>query len=290
MKAIHSYSTKPFFLKNVDKEEFDMEDFEILTMILSALYWRKYNGKIKMYTDFKGMDFIQKNFLRNIWDGGIDVATFETSERNIDRKTFWAAGKIEALEAEKGPVAQIDLDFIILKNLDEYFLNNKVVHAYEENLEIFQYLPKDRLVFPDNYFHNPKWTWKENPFNTSIMYFSDEETKRSYTFEAFRFMENNLTKNENDIDGNKQMMFAEQQILAMICQAKSIKSKGLINFEKLKTEKQNVFIHLGETKSMLKNNKDAIYIYCKNCVETIKKEFPEFLDNVHLIPKIQKFL
>ena len=50
VKGFHSNWTRPFFTLNKDKEYF-IEDFEILTTILSALKWREFNGSIKMITD-----------------------------------------------------------------------------------------------------------------------------------------------------------------------------------------------------------------------------------------------
>ena len=47
IQGFHSNWTKPFFTLNQNKEYF-IEDFEILTTILSALKWREFNGSIKM--------------------------------------------------------------------------------------------------------------------------------------------------------------------------------------------------------------------------------------------------
>ena len=44
--AFHSNWTSPFFIQN-NLNEYYIEDFEILTTILSALKWRQNNGSIK---------------------------------------------------------------------------------------------------------------------------------------------------------------------------------------------------------------------------------------------------
>ena len=50
IKAFHSNWTTPFFKMNPNKEYY-IEDFEILTTIISALKWREKNGSINMVTD-----------------------------------------------------------------------------------------------------------------------------------------------------------------------------------------------------------------------------------------------
>ena len=55
MDAIHINWTKPF--KNRFNAPYEVEDFEILTTILSALKWREKNGNIKMVTDSVGAQY-----------------------------------------------------------------------------------------------------------------------------------------------------------------------------------------------------------------------------------------
>ena len=73
VKGFHSNWTRPFFTLNKNKEYF-IEDFEILTTILSALKWREFNGSIKMITDIQGAEYYKKLGIEEIWDLGIDTA------------------------------------------------------------------------------------------------------------------------------------------------------------------------------------------------------------------------
>lgn len=56
MEAIHSTWTKP---RIYSAGGFFIEDFDILTTILSALKWREKNGTIKMITDSTGLEFYE---------------------------------------------------------------------------------------------------------------------------------------------------------------------------------------------------------------------------------------
>ena len=66
MDAIHINWTKPF--RNRFNAPYEVEDFEILTTILSALKWREKNGNIKMVTDSIGAQYYKKTGLDVIWN------------------------------------------------------------------------------------------------------------------------------------------------------------------------------------------------------------------------------
>ena len=99
IEAFHSNWTMPFFNANPHKEYY-VEDFEILTTILSALKWREKNGSVKMITDKVGADYYKSIGLENIWDLGIDLSLDNINDK-IDSNIFWAAGKLYALKSEK---------------------------------------------------------------------------------------------------------------------------------------------------------------------------------------------
>ena len=56
IEAFHSNWTAPFFELN-SHNEYYIEDFEILTTIISALKWREKNGAIRMITDEVGAEY-----------------------------------------------------------------------------------------------------------------------------------------------------------------------------------------------------------------------------------------
>ena len=56
IEGFHSNWTAPFFKRNKNSNYY-IEDFEILTTILSALKWRQHNGSIKMITDTIGAEY-----------------------------------------------------------------------------------------------------------------------------------------------------------------------------------------------------------------------------------------
>ena len=65
MLAIHSTWTKP---RIYGCGSFFIDDFDILTTVLSALKWREKNGKISMITDSTGFEFYKSRNLLGLWD------------------------------------------------------------------------------------------------------------------------------------------------------------------------------------------------------------------------------
>lgn len=62
MEAFHTLCTN----RRYDTPE--LTDAEILVMIISALEWKKHNGRIKLLTDNKGYNFIKKLGIEFIWN------------------------------------------------------------------------------------------------------------------------------------------------------------------------------------------------------------------------------
>ena len=65
MDGFHSLWSKPY-MAGKQAEEYWMQDYEVLTMILSALMWRKYNGGIRLCADEEARAFIEKLGLAQI--------------------------------------------------------------------------------------------------------------------------------------------------------------------------------------------------------------------------------
>jgi hypothetical protein len=74
MIANHTNWTKPFYVKNGLDVEYKMEDYDVITTILSALKWRKFNGSIRMITDNIGLEYYKKLGITSIWDLGVDTS------------------------------------------------------------------------------------------------------------------------------------------------------------------------------------------------------------------------
>lgn len=87
IEGFHTLWTAPYFEKSKD-DTYSMQDYELLTMILSALMWRKMNGPITLYGDARAIDYVERQGLSYIWNGGIKEIQVPDS---ISPGVFWAA-------------------------------------------------------------------------------------------------------------------------------------------------------------------------------------------------------
>ena len=108
MDGFHSLWSKPY-MAGKQAEEYWMQDYEVLTMILSALMWRKHNGGIRLCADAEARVFIEKLGLAHIWNLGIEEITVPEA---VPEKVFWAAGKLYSLKKMQMPAVMVDLDLI----------------------------------------------------------------------------------------------------------------------------------------------------------------------------------
>ena len=84
MRAVHTIWTKPatykvkkkWFQESTDSiyttrsvnNNYFMKDFELLTLVVSALFYKKYSGKIDLYTDNTGYEYFKELISRDdLW-------------------------------------------------------------------------------------------------------------------------------------------------------------------------------------------------------------------------------
>jgi len=276
MNAFHSNWTKPFFLRNQGCS-YHIEDYDLLTTILSALEWRKHNGGIKMITDAIGVEYYRKLGLSHIWDLGITASLDELDGEAIFPLSFWAAGKIFALARQPVPCVMIDTDFIVWKSIAAGINGVTLAVAHREDISGEIYPEKTFFNMDDKYYFPAEWDWSALPCNTALLFIADEQLKKYYTSESIRFMRN-LRETKNI---TAEMVFAEQRILAMCAAARGIQIETLLDIQNLDT--QNAFTHVWGLKNELCANKSKQREFCHNCIERIISDFPEekkVLDNI----------
>lgn len=278
MNAFHSIWTKPSFLK----DRYTMEDYNILSMIISALNWRKYNGDIKLIADEYAISYLDKIGLLHIWNDGVEELKVDD---NINPNTFWAGGKIFALRNLKETSVMIDTDLIVWKNLDaDLFRSDIVVMHREELLNNSVYPNKSFFKCNANYQFDVNWDWSVLPCNTALLYIEDKNFKEYYTKKSIEFMEYCL-EDKNDLCS---MVFAEQRLLSMCAKEKNKIITTLLDFNALNN--QNDFTHIWGYKQILKTNKVERYSFCKKCIKRIFTDFPQEKNTINNIQDLRKYL
>ncbi len=275
IEAFHSLWTKPYLISNLTSK-YEMKDYELLVMILSALNWRKKNGRLRLITDSIGLEYIRSLELEFLWDNNISCFLDKVPEK-INPKYYWAAGKLYALSSVQAPIVMLDMDLIVWNRLNFDIWDKDVVVIHEEEIMDGIY-PNKEYFEKSGYIFNSDWNWKVEPVNTAFLYISNNEFKQYYVSNAIDFMINNYQAE----DRVKNMVFAEQRLLTMCAEYKKKSINKLYNISEL--NKQKDFTHIwGEKKNLNKQNE----FFCKKCLRRIINDFPYML-NKYIIKKLYR--
>lgn len=283
MHAFHSNWTRPYVEKYPNKQ-YEIEDFELLTTIISALKWQEKNGDIEMVTDLRGAAYYRALGLETLWNGGIDTS-LETIDRGIDSQTFWAAGKLFALEKQKAPCVMIDTDFIVWEDIRASLWLHDVVVIHREEIEPNVYPDKQFLKVSEQYQYPKAWNFEVLPCNTAFTFFSNDPFKTYYTEEAKRFM-----TAVRERDPLIYMVFAEQRLLAICAEEKEMDLYALSTVEELFHSGQTSFTHVWGHKRQLREDQKMREAFCRRCIERIKKDYPAFYPKLKQIACLEAYL
>ena len=282
LNAFHSNWTTPFFHRNY-RCPYYIEDYDLLTTILSALIWRKHNGSIKMVTDTQGMEYYQRLGIAHIWDVGIDTGLDALNREGLSPMSLWAAGKIFALRGQSVPCVMIDTDFIVWKSISGYTDSTVLAVAHREEITPWIYPEKGFFNMAETYTFPPEWDWAALPCNTALLYIADEELKNYYTSESMRFM-CSLQETKDII---AEMVFAEQRLLAMCAAAKEISVTTFLDVNNLET--QDFFTHVWGHKMELQRDQKKRRDFCIGCIERIADDFPNEIPVLEKIDSLKAY-
>lgn len=278
MDAIHINSTLPFFAKRKDGDYFT-EDFTLYNTIISALQWRKLNGRIFMCTDSTGAAYYKRLGLESVWDGVLDIIPADME--GIDPEMFWAAGKLLAMREMKGDYALIDEDFIVWKKLSLSETAVTAAHREDINPDVYP----DPELFCADFPLLKRLDKKILPCNTAFLYIPDEDFRRFYVSQSIAFMKSSRSCG----DYLCHMVFAEQRLLAMLCGLQGIEIETLLDKDRLFVS-QDDYTHLWGAKQALRDNAEYREKFLERCQNRIISDFPEYkfvIEAIENQPKIQ---
>ena len=270
MRAFHSFWSAPSRARYGGAPR--LRDYELLTMLLSALKWREKNGEITMVTDSAGAELFRRAGLERLWSAPIDTR-LDRVDPAIDPVRFWAAGKLWALREESAPCVMLDADMIVWEPLGER-LGGAAVAAHREPLDPSVYPdPREAFTLAAGYAFPPAWDFTLPAANTAFLYLPDDGFRARYTDEALSFMR--ALENGPD-DPAVSMCFAEQRILPMCAAAEGAALETLLPEDAL--DEQSFLTHLWGHKRALENDPARRIEYCLRCTARILSDFPDWAD------------
>ncbi len=271
MNAFHISSFAPSRAKGAEKVQ--PEDFDLYCAALSALSWRKLNGKITLCCDNPYAEFYEKSGLTDIWDE-IRVNVADDLE-GIDPVMFWAGGKLLALRDMNAPCVMIDTDFIVWKKLS---FGREIIAAHRE--DITDTYPPISFFAAKNHIL-PCFSETVLPLNTAFLYVPDNDFRNFYTSQAISFMKSA----ESCGDSLRYMVFAEQRLVAMCADYTDTPVKTLLDKDSLHFP-QSDFTHLWGAKQAMRDNPALRTELVGKCRDRIKRDFPEYsyiADNIDAV-------
>ncbi len=267
MLALQSNWTRPFFVRNKG-QKYTIEDFDIFTTVLSALCWRKYNGRIVMAADEAAEKFYEERSLLGLWDEVVGLSVPEA----LDPDIFWAAGKLYALREFSAPIVMMDTDFIVWEKLPFDLIACDGCTIHREELYPDVYPDPAAFSMKEGYRFGDNWDWDSPAYNTAFVYFKSREFLERYLSEAVRFMEN--AKNPDNF--LTYMVFAEQRMMGLL-RGEGFRVEALSGLDRLFSG-GGCFTHTWGFKEQMRRSPRAREFFCEKCANRIRADFPEWAE------------
>ena len=242
LRGYHVLMTSPFNYENPHKT-FEMSTTALITAELSARLWRRFNGSISLITDKTGFEYIKETDLAKAYDEILPI--LDRRNFGIVPTKYWASGKIQALTKISAPCVILDMDMLLWQKLSVD--STKLLCTHTEPLSLKCYPSPDFFHTVAEYSYPSEWDFTVEPLNTAILYIEEDEFKNYYAAQSIRFM---YSEKESPDNGVVCMVFAEQRILAMCATAKGIKTKLLLDYNRL-AEPQSLLTHIWSAKKII---------------------------------------
>jgi hypothetical protein len=224
MIGVHVNWTKPHFDREKrvngtllingkrDIRPYKMSNYLLLCQILSALFWKKYNGEVHLYTDREGFNYYQKLGVHKFYDY-VNIDLLENYE-NVNPEVFWAAGKLYIEKVLPCPFVMLDTDLYLEMNLNEvnYYATPISSTHLEDTYEPY-YPSIDKVLSHTKYNFPENFKWDKRAFNVSLLYWGDDKIKNDFIDIAFGYMNNSNPQKVNIDEYHSRIIFAEQKLL-----------------------------------------------------------------------------
>ena len=304
MVGIHAFWSQPTLTGTqghhlTGVEKFKMFDFELLHFVLSALFYKKLNGPIHLYTDNTFATYLSDNNLLHFWDF-VDIGKYtEFTNLNINPKSNWTGFKTWLLSQIPSPFILIDHDNIVYTEIPKELFDISVRFAHLESINPYYYPNQEDMECGDFKF-NKNWNWGLDVANTCLLYFNNDNFKNQYSIKAMEFEVNNSPKNKHLAE--VQYLFADQRLLVMMLENLNIDygtfsnkkftpNGDLPDFTTVSNDPLLTkvgFDHTWGYKHYLKENKTARKIYIQRHIKMIEDNFNNFYDT--LLPLFKKYI
>ncbi len=270
MKAFHTLWTRPYAASHPG-QPFSVTDFDLMCTILSAMQWRQSNGSICLVTDRMGERYFRSCGLDCLWDDGI-FSTLDSIPYTVDPSTFWAAGKLFALNQMHAPCVMLDTDFIVWTSLNERFSRSDLTVIHYEELQPDIYPDPTTFLCCSDYRYPTDWDFSLPACNTALCCITSEPLRTAYCRHALDFIF--AARGRHPLH---YMVFAEQRLLPMCAAQRGSSIQALSELPDLFSTEQTLFTHLWGYKQLLHTHPEERHLFCMRCAQRIARDFPQLI-------------
>ena len=275
---------------------------EILCTLSCLLFIKHYYPKFKtiFFVDQYTKKYYEQFGFLSLFDE-VNETLLNEEVTDIDKKVFWAIGKIRAQRSIQGPTLTLDLDFRLYNDISKFgVFDGDVSGLWAEQINQLSYFnPLEALNFTDLDW---KYPWTDRALNVSFLYLKNEKFKNLYCDTAMEYMRNSYGKfpiPKTKEEKNKPILFAEQYMLYQLIKKEKQKTYLLIDdyspmisnlelFKSCGVDLKNCgyhFYHYGSHKKDMVDRTDRYYNELSHCHQITNSKIKD-LNGLNIFNKI----
>lgn len=265
---------------------------ELITMVLSALTWRRFHGPITLFADSRTVDFLGEREMLDIYH---EVRTAEIDAidpRQFSPELYFNLSKLVALRASTAPVAVIDLDLFLRRPLPRIGPND-FVFAHYELPNSAAYPPLSQLPNP-NRVEFPGWQDSSLVCNTALAAFGSQRHLDDFLDLAMAYIAGN--NQDAPVDHVARLLFAEQRLAPYTAHRNGVELTPLSDsawdnrqFRWGRGEPGPAFHHTWHRKRLFPSDRTRDR-YCVRLVRELLATFPEAERLLAADPALARYL
>ena len=207
-------------LENIKEDRSFYYRFDLSMMFASVIQWKKHHPThtCELHADTLTQDVFKELGTLKLWD------SVKTVGKNsaIDKSTFWASAKLQALRHITEPVIIIDNDFVVYESFDK-FIKVKPIVCHDEDGKDYYIGPLDPYVKKVKHIINRP---QLKAVNCSFLYLPHHKFTQHYAELSLQLMEE-FTKLK--VPNSKYLIYAEQLLLKHLFTLHNIEYETLLD-------------------------------------------------------------